>query len=74
MTVTLRAARVNADLTQDDVATELKVDRATISRWEKGRGMPTLVQLKKMLKMYGLGFEDLRIEENDQDEKSKEKS
>ena len=35
--ITLRAARINAGLTQDKLAEKLKVSRATVNAWECGR-------------------------------------
>lgn len=35
--ISLAAARVNAGLTQDEVARKLKVTKQTIVNWEKGR-------------------------------------
>ena len=35
--ITLRAARVNAGYTQDELAEKLKVSRATVNAWECGR-------------------------------------
>ena len=35
--ITLEAARVNAGLTQDQVAEKMQLTRATIIAWEKGR-------------------------------------
>ena len=35
--ISLRAARINAGLTQDKLAEKLKVSRATVNAWECGR-------------------------------------
>ena len=37
MKISLRAARVNANLTQSDVAKHLKKNKQTIVNWENGR-------------------------------------
>lgn len=34
--ISLAAARVNAGMTQDDVAKKMKVSKNTIVKWEKG--------------------------------------
>lgn len=34
--ISLAAARVNAEMTQAEAAREMKVDRSTIRRWERG--------------------------------------
>lgn len=38
--ITLAAARVNAGLTQDNIAEKMKVSKQTIINWEKGRVIP----------------------------------
>lgn len=35
--ISLKAARVNAGFTQDELAEKLKVSRATVNAWERGR-------------------------------------
>ena len=36
MKVSLKAARINANLLQKDIAKKLNVSEATVCRWEKG--------------------------------------
>ena len=38
--ITLAAARTNAGLSQQDIADEMHVSRATIINWEKGKVIP----------------------------------
>ena len=42
--ISLAAARVNAGLTQKDVAKALKVGKQTIVSWEKGNSEPKMSQ------------------------------
>lgn len=51
--ISLKAARVNADLRQTDVANAIGVDVATIINWEKGKTAPRSDQLKKLCDIYG---------------------
>lgn len=37
MKITIKVSRVNANLTQQEVADKLKVSKHTIINWEKGR-------------------------------------
>lgn len=46
MKLTLRAARVNAGLTQTEAASALGVARETVSRWEKSGKAPRKWALK----------------------------
>lgn len=59
MMVTLKAARVNADLTQEEAAERLGVSKATITNWECGRSFPDVLQLKKIEEIYGVSYNNL---------------
>lgn len=50
--ITLAAARVNAGLTQTDVAKKMKVSKQTIVNWEKGKVVPKPAQLYMMSDIY----------------------
>lgn len=52
--ISLAAARVNADLTQAEVAQKLHVSAQTILNWEKGKTGPTQVQAQELSAIYGL--------------------
>ena len=43
--VSLAAARVNAELTQEDVASRMKIGKRTIINWEKGAAIPSFADL-----------------------------
>lgn len=44
--ISMAAARVNAGMTQDEVAEALHVSNKTVSNWEKGKVLPKFIQLK----------------------------
>lgn len=48
------AARVNANLTQDDVAKALNVSKNTVVAWEKYKSEPSVSQAKKMEALYNI--------------------
>lgn len=52
MKITLRAARVNAGLTQAEVALALGVNIATVSSWETGKTKPSLENFRKLCALY----------------------
>ncbi|MBP3753564.1 MAG: helix-turn-helix domain-containing protein [Lachnospiraceae bacterium] len=52
--ISLAAARVNAGLTQDDVARELHINKQTIVNWEKGISEPKISQGKALSKLYSM--------------------
>lgn len=49
--ISLAAARVNAEMTQDDVAKALKVSKTTVTNWETGKtavSYPVLMALSEL--------------------------
>lgn len=46
--ISLAAARVNAELTQEQLGEILGVTGATVNNWEHGRSEPTISQLRKI--------------------------
>lgn len=50
--ISLAAARVNAEMTQQEAAEAIGVDKSTIVSWEKGRTAPNAVMLNKLLDVY----------------------
>ena len=59
MKFTLRAARVNAGLTQDEVAKEVKKSKNTIVSYEKGRSIPDIETGKALARLYGMSVDDI---------------
>lgn len=52
MKITLKAARVNAELDQYEVAKKLGVNIATVSSWETGKTKPSLDNFRKLCELY----------------------
>jgi DNA-binding XRE family transcriptional regulator len=50
--ISLTAARVNANMTQDQVAEALKVSKNTIISWEKGRTQIPFATLVTLCELY----------------------
>ena len=59
MAITLKAARVNAGLTQLEVCEKLGVSQPTLIKWERAESFPNIVQLKTIEKLYGVGYDDI---------------
>lgn len=59
MKITLKAARVNAGLTQAKAAERLSINRVTLINWESGKVSPKLVNVQRMCQLYGISIEDL---------------
>lgn len=50
--ITIKAARVNAGLTQRQAAKLLGINPDTLSRYESGRSVPRVDMIEKMSKLY----------------------
>ena len=59
MKVTLKAARVNAGLTQKEAAKELDISVDTLASYEKGNSFPDVRVIKKMEKLYGVTYNNI---------------
>lgn len=52
--ISLAAARVNARLTQEEVAKALKVGKQTICSWENGNSEPKMSQIRQLSELYNM--------------------
>ena len=50
--ISLAAARVNAGLTQDDVAKKLNVSNKTVGNWETGKVIPNSATIYVLSEIY----------------------
>lgn len=57
--ISLRAARVNANMKQEDIAEAMKVSKATIVSWESGKTYPRAEQFKEMCDIYNAPIEHI---------------
>ena len=68
MAMTLKAARVNAGLTQTEAAKQLGVTKNTLSNWELGRSFPTVPQIRLIEDLYAIPFAELEFTDTDASE------
>lgn len=61
MKLTLKKARILAELKQAEVANALGVSEVTLSNWENGITFPTIDKVIKMSKLYNLPLEDFEF-------------
>ncbi len=59
----LKEARLNASMTQEELAKALGVSRQTVSSWENDRSYPDLGSTVKLSKVYGLSLDELLTED-----------
>ena len=52
--ISLAAARVNAGMTQEDVAKKMGISKQTIINWEKGKNIPGIPEMEMMSKIYNM--------------------
>ncbi len=61
MEISLSACRVNARMSQADMAKALSVSPATIFNWEKGKSEPSLTQLRKISELSGIPIDNIAV-------------
>lgn len=59
--ITLKAARINRNLTQAEAAQQLGVSRKTISNWEMGTTYPSVEKFMQIEEVYGLSYDELEF-------------
>lgn len=57
--ISLAAARVNAGMTQEDVAKALKVSKNTIVNWEKGETEPKISRIRELSELYNMPLDNI---------------
>nr|DAV29045.1 MAG TPA: Helix-turn-helix XRE-family like protein [Caudoviricetes sp.] len=57
--ISLAAARVNAEMTQAEVAKTLHVSPNTLVAWEKGKSEPTVSQGRTLAELYKIPIDSL---------------
>jgi transcriptional regulator with XRE-family HTH domain len=57
--ITLKAARVNAGLTQIQAAKLLGISNKTLCNWEKGYAFPTIQYIDPICELYGVSYDML---------------
>lgn len=60
MRITLKAARVNANLTREDVAKSLNVSKKTVWSWENGKTKPNLKYVEKICDLLGRSYDEIQ--------------
>lgn len=60
MEMTIKAARVNAGLTQRQAAVALGIGKSTLSNYEKYVTFPDILTAKKMADLYGVSVDRIK--------------
>lgn len=59
MKITLRAARVNAGMSQKIAAERIGVNPATLGKWEAQKGSPSIEQAQRLCNLYRVPISDI---------------
>ena len=59
--ISLEAARVNAGLSQKQVAEKLKISNRTVCNWEKGKSFPSAEYIDALCELYGLPYDSINF-------------
>ena len=57
--ITLKAARINAQLTQTEAAKKIGVSANTLRNWEAGKTFPNQPRIQKLCEVYKVPFDVL---------------
>lgn len=59
MAITLRAARVNCNYTQEEAAKKIGISTDTLSNYERGKQFPDVPVIKRIEEVYDVEYKDL---------------
>ena len=59
MKISLKAARINKDMTQQEMATALGVTKKTVGSWENGKTMPGADKIDPICDLLGVRYDDI---------------
>ena len=57
--ITIKSARVNSGLTQDEASDALGIDKSTLVRWVKDSTNIPAEKIRRIIDLYGVSFEHL---------------
>ena len=58
---TLKALRINAGLTQKEVAEKLNRSEKTIGKWEKGTTFPKPMEIDAICELYNVSYDNINF-------------
>lgn len=59
--ISLEAARVNACLSQKEVAKACGVSNKTVCNWEKGKSFPNAEKITKLCELYNISYDNINF-------------
>ena len=59
--ISLKAARVNANLSQKEAAVKLNVSNKTLCSWENGETFPSAEKIDALCKLYSVSYDNINF-------------
>lgn len=56
---TLKALRINKNLTQKEASEKLGITKETLSNWENAKSFPNVKQIKNIEKLYDVTYDNI---------------
>ena len=63
--LTIKAARINMHMTQDELAEKLDVSRQSVSKWESGKAIPDSNKVLAIAELFGVSTDFLLRKEEE---------
>ena len=57
--ITLKAARINAGLSQKEAAKKLGISNKTLCNWESGSSFPNVKRTAALCELYGVSYDNI---------------
>lgn len=57
--ISLKAARINANLTRKNVVESLGISVPTLQNWELGKTFPKQPMIEKLCELYGMSYDEI---------------
>lgn len=64
MQITMRAARINVGLTQEEASKQLGISENTLRNWESGKSAPRASKIPDICRLYKCSIENIIFFEN----------
>lgn len=59
--ISLKAARINAELSQKEAAKALKISNKTLHSWENGDSSPSAKHIDAICNLYNMSYNDINF-------------
>lgn len=57
--ISLKAARINANLTRKNVVESLGISVPTLQNWENGKTFPKQPMIERLCELYGMSYDEI---------------